>query len=774
MSTVDCLLVGHNEMSFRDYYGILENMAASSGRDHVAFRDLQFNCVNYEGDHLQGQDMLTTLYNEGRPEHERRTFYNGDCFWTAIAYLGSYLNKRGYSFDYVNLFQDEKERLRKLLLENNYHAVVLTGTMYVFEQNIWEVVRFVRSVRKDVKIIAGGPYISKQAEEREPEYLKPLFRYLDADFYCYSREGEQTLTKLIDALRHGTPLDTIPNLAYREGRGYKVTEKVKDHTPLAQNMVDYQLFAADYAKSGWANIRISDGCPYACAFCSFPEHGNERYVTLPLERIEQELDAIKAAGAITHIFFVDATFNVPKKKFKDLMQLMIRKQYGFKWHCFFRCDQADEEAIELMKQAGCIGVFLGLESASEIVLRNMDKTAHKADFRRTMPIFKRLGIRTMISVQVGFPGETYDTIADTMAFLEEIQPDFTRVQIWFCDVTTPVWYKRNTFDLQGKGYGWRHYTMDAETAVNLVEDAFMRLDGVTWIPDPGYNWVFCYMLENLGMPIERQKAFLGAFAEAARERLVLPGRPQIHADILKEMRELAQFDKEMPVASTQRRPFTGAAYRESEAFWVSLAEPEMEDRRIAATAKATHVHDVTLPALLLPLDELGMPEPVALEAAMLAAIASLDQGSDSVGLSPDGDVPFPVPAAAVASAEARESYESSLRGRLITHRTVGFFIQQHSHKLAYWRKRVPLLQHALVSGVGAQDLAAAVQRFALIPQQLERLELLFLMDRQGDMLHLGLAYDPATVSLDRARQALQSVAKTLPQQLGVNTALLPG
>lgn len=767
MPITDCLLVGHNEMNFRDYYGILENMAASSGRDHVAFRDLQFNCVNYQGENLQGQDMLTVLFNEGRPKEEQRTFYNGDCFWTALAYLGTYLNKRGYTFDYVNLFQYEKERLRSLLLENDYRAVVLTGTMYVFEQNIWEVIRFIRSVRKDVKIIAGGPYISKQAEEREPEYLKPLFRYLDADFYCYSREGEQTLIKLIDALRKGTPLEHIPNLAYRDERGYKITLKIKEHTPLAENMVDYQLFAADYAKSGWANIRTSDGCPYACAFCSFPEHGNERYVTLPLERIEQELDAIKAAGAITHIFFVDATFNVPKKKFKDLMRLMIRKQYSFKWHCFFRCDQGDVEVIELMKEAGCIGVFLGLESASEIVLRNMDKTAHKEDFRRTMPVFKRLGIRTMISVQVGFPGETYETFADTMEFLEEIKPDFTRVQIWFCDVTTPVWYKRNTFGLQGKGYGWRHYTMDAETAVNLVEDAFMRLDGVTWIPDPGYNWVFCYMLESLGMPIERQKDFLAAFAAAAKERLVLPGRPAIHEDILTEMRALAQFDRPAPARSDARNPFTGDAYKESEAFWVSLMPPVPADEmaELPQTQTQTYLLGAMATAIVVPTEELGSADALQIEAAALAAISELNGGSDSVALAPDTEVPFPVPAACVANPAARAAYVASMRARLVEHRTFGLFIQQSPQKMAFWHRRVPRLRHALVIGANSQDIAEATNRFSLIPQQLERFEMIFMLEPTAQGILLGIAFDPSTVDAKSSHQALDAVAQGIARHL---------
>ena len=298
--------------------------------------------------------------------------------------------------------------------------------MYVFEQNIWEVVSYIRRHAKNAKIIAGGPYISKQAEEREPEYLKPLFKYLNADFYCFSREGEQTLTQLIDALKNKTDLASIPNLAYRQGRDFMLTKHVNEHNPLSSNLVDYSLFADEYRKSGWANVRVSDGCPYACAFCAFPEHGNERYITISLQGIERELDAIHEAGAITHIFFIDATLNVPKKQFRDMLRLMIDKQYGFKWHCFFRCDQTDEETIALMKQAGCVGVFLGLNlqmrQSSKIWTRRLTRQIFWTNDAVVQEIRYSANDLWFRSVS---PVGAFKSAQESFIFIEEIQPDFT-------------------------------------------------------------------------------------------------------------------------------------------------------------------------------------------------------------------------------------------------------------------------------------------------------------------------------------------------------------
>ncbi len=73
--------------------------------------------------------------------------------------------------------------------------------------------------------------------------------------------------------------------------------------------------------------------------------------------------------------FIDDTFNVPLPRFKDLGRLMIQEQYNFNWFSYFRCSNSDEEAFDLMAKSGCKGVFLGIESGSPSILKNMNKAA---------------------------------------------------------------------------------------------------------------------------------------------------------------------------------------------------------------------------------------------------------------------------------------------------------------------------------------------------------------------------------------------------------------
>lgn len=742
MAHFDCLLIGHNELDFEQYFSILDNMASSGGREHVAFTDLQLNHVKYRGRPYQALDLLTCLHNEDRPKQERREFYNGDCLWTAIAYLGSYLSERGYTFDYVNLFHSEKELLKEKLQMNRYELIVLTGTMYVFEQNIWEVIAFVRRHCPEARIIAGGPYISKQAEEREPEYMKPLFRYLNADFYCYVREGEQTLVTLLDALKHGTDLSTVPNLAYRAGRDYAITPKRREVNPLAENLIDYSLFADAYRRSGWANVRISDGCPYACGFCAFPEHGNERYMLMTLDRIEQEFDAIQRSGTISHIFFIDATLNVPRRQFKRMLQMMIDKQYGFRWHCFFRCDQTDEETIWLMKEAGCLGVFLGLESANATVLGNMDKTAHKEDFRRAFPWLKAAGLRQMVSVLVGFPGETIETFRETLDFVEEIQPDFTRIQTWYCDPTTPVWFRRAQFGLQGKGYSWRHDTMESETAVELVVDAFMSLRGASWMPDPGYNWTATYLMETFGMSIPQQKAFIKLFSAAAKEQLLSRETRELEPPVLQALRDSCAFDRPPEPNLATIDGLSGERYLAAKAFWVD----EFYDAP-ASTATARQLLD---PEDLYELDESDAAEVAAAHTARWEGIAEgagwrdllaayrwtlggshLD-GAMLVALPDDVAFPMRLRAPTATHLDEYRAANEELLERSCRHQRFGWFVLTHPLTAKELGIGCPPLQAAFLADEGDASEEALQLRWRRHPGVANAIDVILIVSDERD------------------------------------------
>ena len=153
---------------------------------------------------------------------------------------------------------------------------------------------------------------------------------------------------------------------------YKYTPVIREDNNLENNIVDWKLFS-DRIRRG-VSVRTSQSCPFSCKFCNF--HVMEgKYSCISVEAIEKELNTLKGIDRVKCINFVDDTFNIPKERFKKVLQMMIRNDYCFKWFSYVRCQYLDEEIVALMKESKCIGVYLGIESGNQFMLDNMNKKA---------------------------------------------------------------------------------------------------------------------------------------------------------------------------------------------------------------------------------------------------------------------------------------------------------------------------------------------------------------------------------------------------------------
>ncbi|GIH21400.1 PhpK family radical SAM P-methyltransferase [Rugosimonospora africana] len=534
MIMVDCLLVGFNDSDFGAYVNSVKKMGEDSG----AFQDLRLAYVDHDGKPYRALDVLTEFHNEvsaGPPAH----FHNSDFLWPVITSLGTYLHRAGCTFDYVNLFHLEKDKLREKLASQDVLTVAITTTLYVVAEPIIEIVAFVRKYAPRAKIVIGGPYIANQSKVFSGPDLEAFLDYLGGDIYVIGQEGEKTLARLIKALRSDVGLHNVPNLAYRKGDTFALTPPEVESNPLEENMVDYSLFpSGDFG--AFVTTRTAKSCPFSCAFCGFPQRAG-KYTYLDLEYVERELDRIKEIPSVSTVTFIDDTFNVPKVRFREILRMMIRKDYGFHWNCFYRSDHGDAETIKLMRDAGCEGVFLGVESGSDAMLKTMNKTARRRDYLSALEVLNDAGISSYASLIVGFPGETPDTVAETVSLIEEGRPEFYRAQLWYCDRITPIWGKRNEYGIRGAGFNWSHNTMSSATATEIIYDLFTSITGSIWLPQFGFEQWSVFYLQRKGMAKEQIKTFLRNFNAAIADQLAHPGRFEISPQILPALKESCRF-----------------------------------------------------------------------------------------------------------------------------------------------------------------------------------------------------------------------------------------
>jgi len=531
----DCLVIGFYDSDFPTFVEMVKSMGTDSG----AFKDLSLAYVDFDGKPHHSMQILNHFHSEGEKEPEQ--LHNADFIWPVVIYLCSYLAKRGYSFDYVNLPHLEKEKLKSKLLDDDILTIAITTTLYVSVHPILELIQFIRQYNTKVKILVGGPYVYNLPKMMNPLALQQLFKYMGADVYVVSNEGETTLVNIIETFKNNGDLDRVDNIAYNKNGRYIMTGSSLESNPQEENMIDYSLFPKEDFNE-FLTLRTSKSCPFSCSFCGFPQRAG-KYKYLTVELVEQELNAIRDIGTISTLTFIDDTFNVPKERFRSLLNMMIRNNYGFKWNSFYRSDHGDEQTIELMAKAGCEGVFLGVESGSDGQLQRMNKTSRRKDYLTAIPAFREVGIKTHANFVVGFPGETLDTYYETVDLIEQARPDTFRGQLWYADPITPIWEKKEEYGIQGSAFTWSHKTMDSQAACEYVDEMFMKIEGSVWLPQNGFEQWSIFYLQRKGMSYEQIVGFLKAFNDIKKEQMRNPDSQEIPESLLEKVKASCKFGK---------------------------------------------------------------------------------------------------------------------------------------------------------------------------------------------------------------------------------------
>jgi len=527
---IDCIVIGPNVPPTAEHVEMVRAVDSTGG----AWRDLRLAFALQGGEPHTPLDLLNRYHAEAQTGEPR--FHNLDFPWPTVPYLADYLRRRGFTAEGINLFRPERDALAARLRAGPVRTVAVTTTLYVSPQPILEIVRFVRD-HSNAAIVIGGPYVAGQAEALDEAALGDLFAYLGGDAYVISPEGEAALAGYLTALRDGTDPTAVPNLAFRRGGAFVRTPAKREDNDLAAERIDYTRLP-ETARGPFISLRTAKSCPFACAFCGFPRRAG-KYTVLPPDAVEAELDAIAALGRVTTLTFLDDSFNVPKARFREILRRMIARDYDFRWNSFYRSDHGDAEIIALMREAGCEGVFLGIESGSDAMLERMQKTSRRQHYLDAIPRLQTAGISCHASLIVGFPGETEATVRESADLIEAARPDYFRAQLWYCDPLTPVWRDRARYGLSGAGFHWRHDTMDSAEAADHVDRFFFRTAGATWLPQHGFEQWSLFYLQRRGYAPDRVRDFVRCFNAAVRAQIADPSQTDLPTPLDDALRALA-------------------------------------------------------------------------------------------------------------------------------------------------------------------------------------------------------------------------------------------
>lgn len=351
-----------------------------------------------------------------------------------LGYLSSYLKKHGVKTKIIDGLRDNlsSDDLLQKISSEKPDAVGITCLTAFYE----EVIKLAKLVKKNnMRCIIGGVH---------PTFLAPKALADSGADYVICGEGEIALLKLI---KNDFINKDIPGVYSKDDfeNGKKDIRKAE----IVENLDDLpfpdwqQIEPSSYPKAPHGAIvrnfpvgpvMTTRGCPYECTFCASPKFYNRKIRFRTPENVIQEIKHLVKNFGVKEIHFEDDNLTLNRDHIEKICKLIIENKINISWACpnGIRADRVDEELIKLMKKSGCYYFAYGIESANPEILKNIKKKATIEVMEKSIEIAERVGISTQAFFIFGLPGETKETIEETINFARKSK--LSRAQFLILDV----------------------------------------------------------------------------------------------------------------------------------------------------------------------------------------------------------------------------------------------------------------------------------------------------------------------------------------------------
>ncbi len=250
-------------------------------------------------------------------------------------------------------------------------------------------------------------------------------------------EGEETIIDLLRALEHKQPLSKIQGISYRrDGKVISTDARSAivdlDSLPfLAYHLLPmrgYRPHPPHGRALPFAAIITSRGCPYRCSYCSKPVFG-DNYRGQSSKRVVDEIAYHKRKFGIKEFAFYDDVFTLDKQRAYAIADEIIERGLKIDWTCETRVNLVDKELLRYLKQAGCYSIAYGIESGSQEIVNTLNKDITLEQAEEAVSLSREVGLQTIGYFMIGSPGESPETIRQTIQFAKNLKLDFAQFSI---------------------------------------------------------------------------------------------------------------------------------------------------------------------------------------------------------------------------------------------------------------------------------------------------------------------------------------------------------
>lgn len=341
-----------------------------------------------------------------------------------IAYMAGVLQENNIDVEILDASAEDMDfkDVEKELLKRKPDLVALTALTPTIGRAL-ETAQVVKETLPDSIVVMGGYHPTFNfIETLEDENVDIVIR----------GEGEYIMLNLVQALENQSSLHDVKGIVFEDKNSKEIV--VNPEAPLIQDldelpfpalnllpMKKYLLLDMDTHMTTMITTR---GCPMQCSFCSSAAMHGKKIRERSVENIVDEIEYLNTNYDIDTIAFMDDTFTLKKRKVMAICDEILKRNIEIMWGCTSRVDTLNEKLLKKMKEAGCITIFIGVESADQQQLDNMCKNTTIAKIENAFKIAHKLKIRTIASVALGMPGDTKEIMNKTVKFVHKLKPNY--------------------------------------------------------------------------------------------------------------------------------------------------------------------------------------------------------------------------------------------------------------------------------------------------------------------------------------------------------------
>ena len=343
-----------------------------------------------------------------------------------LCYLAAALRQAGIGSRIVDALSFDKtmeETLEEVMSQKPRCVGIGSMTVGIFRAA--ELAEGIKKADPAVITIIGGAHITavpRETMERFPQFDIGVIG-----------EGEITIVELIRSLEEGKALENVKGLILRRKGGELFITGSRpliedlDSLPIpAWDMVPdlkhYRESATRFSKLPLGSIITSRGCPGQCLFCDNSVFGR-KFRTHSPDYVLAMVRHLKATYGIKSLVFYDDYFLADLNRADEICRKMIDEKLDLEWSCFARVNTINEQALSVIKRAGCFQISYGIESGNQSILDLLHKGITIKQIRRAVEMTHQAGIRTKGFFIIGHPTETRETIRQTVELAKALPLD---------------------------------------------------------------------------------------------------------------------------------------------------------------------------------------------------------------------------------------------------------------------------------------------------------------------------------------------------------------